>query len=149
MEKTFTLDEANTLLPILDALLKRAMDAKTTIEQIDEKLQLLTQKVFLMGGMLIDIPRYNARKDEREKALQDIRDSVAEIAASGVQVKDLDIGLLDFPCVVNGDTVLLCWKYGEPHRIAHWHGLEEGFAGRKPIDALDLDKKRKGPDKPN
>jgi hypothetical protein len=44
---------------------------------------------------------------------------------------------------------LLCWKYGEPHRIAHWHGLEEGFAGRKPIAALDLDKKRKSPEKPN
>jgi hypothetical protein len=149
MEKTFTLDEANTLLPILDALLKRAMDAKLTIEQVDAKLQLLTQKVFLMGGMVIDIPRYTARKAEREKAIQEIRDSVAEIAASGVQVKDLDIGLLDFPCVVNGDTVLLCWKYGEPHRIAHWHGLEEGFAGRKPISALDLDKKRKSPEKPN
>jgi hypothetical protein len=149
MEKTFTLDEANTLLPILDALLKRAMDAKLTIEQVDAKLQLLTQKVFLMGGMVIDIPRYTARKAEREKAIQEIRDSVAEIAASGVQVKDLDIGLLDFPCVVNGDTVLLCWKYGEPHRIAHWHGLQEGFAGRKPISALDLDKKRKSPEKPN
>ena len=149
MEKTFTLDEANTLLPILDALLKRAMDAKMIIEQVDAKLQLLTQKVFLMGGLLIDIPRYNARKAERDKALQEIQDSVAEIAASGVQVKDLDIGLLDFPCVVNGDTVLLCWKYGEPHRIAHWHGLEEGFAGRKPISALDLDKKRKNPEKPN
>jgi hypothetical protein len=149
MDKTFTLDEANTLLPILDALLKRAMDAKVTIEQIDAKFQLLTQKVFLMGGMVIDIPRYTARKAEREKALNDIRDAVAEIDASGVQVKDLDIGLLDFPCVVNGDTVLLCWKYGEPHRIAHWHGLEEGFAGRKPITALDLDKKRKSPEKPN
>jgi hypothetical protein len=149
MDKTFTIDEANTLLPILDALLKRAMDAKTTIEQIDAKFQLLTQKVFLMGGIVIDIPRYKARQAEREKALQEIRDTVAEIAASGVQVKDLDIGLLDFPCVVNGDTVLLCWKYGEPHRIAHWHGLEEGYAGRKPISALDLDKKRKSPEKPN
>jgi len=149
MEKTFTIDEANTLLPILDTLLKRAMDAKTTIEQIDAKFQLLTQKVFLMGGMIIDIRRYTARQAEREKALQEIRDTVAEIAASGVQVKDLDIGLLDFPCFVNGDTVLLCWKYGEPHRIAHWHGLEEGYAGRKPISALDLDKKRKSPEKPN
>ena len=149
MEKTFTIDEANTLLPILDTLLKRAMDAKTTIEQIDAKFQLLTQKVFLMGGMIIDIRRYTARQAEREKALQEIRDTVAEIAASGVQVKDLDIGLLDFPCVVNGDTVLLCWKYGEPHRIAHWHGLEEGYVGRKPISALDLDKKGKSPEKPN
>ena len=133
MQKTFNLDEANALLPILDALLKRAMDAKSRIEEIDRKLQVLTQKVFLMGGMLIDIPRFTAKKVEREQMLQQIRDSVAEISASGVQVKDLDLGLLDFPCSVGGDTVLLCWKYGEPHRIEHWHGLEEGFAGRKPI----------------
>jgi hypothetical protein len=50
-----------------------------------------------------------------------------------VQVKDLAIGLLDFPCQVDGRTVLLCWKLGEK-QITHWHGLEEGFAGRKPVD---------------
>lgn len=147
MQKIFTLDEANALLPILEALLKRAMDAKTRIEQIDAKFQLLTQKVFLMGGMLIDIPRFTARKVEREQMLQQIRDSVAEISASGVQVKDLDLGLLDFPCSVGGETVLLCWKYGEPHRIEHWHGLEEGFAGRKPISDLPLSSRK--PEKPN
>jgi hypothetical protein len=147
MQKSFTLDEANAMLPILEALLKRAMDAKIRIEQIDAKLQLLTQKVFLMGGMLIDIPRFSARKLEREEMLQQIRDSVAEISASGVQVKDLDLGLLDFPCTVGGETVLLCWKYGEPHRIEHWHGLEEGFAGRKPIS--DLPQSSKKPEKPN
>jgi hypothetical protein len=147
MQKTFNLDEANALLPILEALLKRAMDAKSRIEEIDRKLQVLTQKVFLMGGMLIDIPRFNAKKIEREQMLQQIRDSVAEISASGVQVKDLDLGLLDFPCNVGGDTVLLCWKYGEPHRIEHWHGLEEGFAGRKPISELSQQSKK--PDRPN
>jgi len=53
--------------------------------------------------------------------------------ATGVQVKDLDIGLLDFPCEVDGQTILLCWKLGEKS-ITHWHGTNEGFAGRKPID---------------
>jgi hypothetical protein len=149
MEKTFTLEEANTLLPVLEALLKRAIAAKQTIETTDQKLQLLTQKVFLMGGILIDIPRFTARKLDRDKAVQEIKDSIAEITASGVQVKDLDLGLLDFPCVANGETVLLCWKLGEPHSIEHWHGLEEGFIGRKPISALNLDKKRKTPEKPN
>jgi hypothetical protein len=147
MQKVFTVDEANALLPILETLLKRAMDAKKRIEEIDARLQLLTQKVFLMGGMLIDIPRFKARKVEREQMLQHIRDSVAEISASGVQVKDLDLGLLDFPCTVGAETVLLCWKYGEPHRIEHWHGLEEGFAGRKPISDLPLSSRK--PEKPN
>jgi hypothetical protein len=51
----------------------------------------------------------------------------------GVEVKDLDIGLLDFPCEVDGQIVLLCWKLGEKG-ITHWHGVSEGFAGRKPVD---------------
>ena len=73
------------------------------------------------------------RKAEREKALQSAKDAVAEIDATGVQVKDLDIGLLDFPCIVGDDVILLCWKLGEKG-IKHWHGTQEGFAGRKPID---------------
>ena len=73
------------------------------------------------------------RKAEREKTAQQIKDAVSEINSTGVQVKDLDIGLLDFPCVVDGHTILLCWRLGEKS-ITHWHGMEEGFAGRKPID---------------
>lgn len=149
MDKTFTIDEANALLPILDALLQRAMQAKSRIEEIDAKMQALVQKVFLMGGLLVDTARVAAGKAEREQMLQQIRDAVAEISASGVQVKDLDIGLLDFPCIVGGDTVLLCWKYGEPHRIGHWHGLEEGFAGRKPISALPTQTKKTDSERPN
>jgi hypothetical protein len=73
------------------------------------------------------------RKAQREKAVQRVKDAVAEIDATGVQVKDLDIGLLDFPCRVDGEIILRCWKLGEA-TISHWHGSEEGFAGRKPID---------------
>lgn len=58
---------------------------------------------------------------------------LAEIDATGVHVKDLDIGLLDFPCKVEGEILLLCWRLGEP-TITHWHSTNEGFAGRKPID---------------
>ena len=75
---------------------------------------------------------------------QTIPDTLAEIAAMGVQIKDLDIGLLDFPCVVDDAIVLLCWKYGE-EKIEFWHGMEEGFKGRKPIDLsqIDFDKLQK------
>ncbi len=82
------------------------------------------------------------RKAEREKALQKAKDAVAEIDATGVQVKDLDTGLLDFPCVVGEEVILLCWKLGEKG-ITHWHGIEEGFAGRKPIDERILRDQRK------
>jgi hypothetical protein len=147
-EKTFTIDEANTMLPVLDSLLKRAMDAKQMMEDVDAEFEDITHKVFLNGGTLLDIGYLARRKAEREKAIQSLKDTVEEIHSTGVQVKDLDIGLLDFPCLVEGETVLLCWKYGEPHAIEHWHGMEEGFAGRKPIEQLRLKRKKK-PEQPN
>jgi hypothetical protein len=85
------------------------------------------------GGTFVDILGVSRRKDEREKAIQRAKDAVAEIDAAGVQVKDLDIGLLDFPCAVGDEVILLCWKLGEKG-ITHWHNTTEGFAGRKPID---------------
>ena len=132
-ERTFTLEQAQGLLPVLESLLKRALESKRLVETMDAEFQELSHRIFLEGGILLRVGQWSARKAEREKALQAVRDSLAEIDAIGVQVKDLDIGLLDFPCRVGDQIVLLCWKLGE-QRITHWHGTEEGFAGRKPID---------------
>jgi len=131
--RTFTLDEAQTLLPILESLLKQAIQAKKTIEETDAELQAVAHRIFLNGGTFLNVVHLARRKAEREKAVQRIKDAMAEIDAAGVLVKDLDIGLLDFPCKVESEVVLLCWKLGEP-KIAHWHSTTEGFAGRKPID---------------
>jgi len=131
--RTFTLSEAQRLLPILESLLKTAINSKQLIEQVDTELQDLGHRIFLNGGTLVNVLEVARRKSEREKAVQRAKDAVAEIHATGVQVKDLDIGLLDFPCKVEGEIILLCWKLGE-EKIAHWHSPEEGFAGRKPID---------------
>jgi hypothetical protein len=131
--RTFTLQEAQKLLPILESLLKTAISSKKLVEDVDNELQEIAHRVFLNGGTLIRVVEVARRKAEREKAIQRAKDAVAEIHATGVQVKDLDIGLLDFPCKVEGEIVLLCWKLGET-KITHWHSTEEGFAGRKPID---------------
>src|SRR5208337_3245520 len=109
------------------------IEAKALIEEIDEEFTELSERIFLNGGTLVDIRACTARKAQREKAIQTAKDTVSEINAIGVQVKDLDIGLLDFPCRVDGEIVLLCWKMGEP-TISHYHGTEEGYAGRRPID---------------
>ena len=132
-QKHFTLQEAQVLLPVLKSLLKQAIDGKKLIETIDAEFQELAQRIFLSGGLLVEIGKVAVRRAEREKTAQRIKDVVAEIDATGVQVKDLDMGLLDFPCVVDGKTILLCWKMGE-EKITHWHDLEEGYAGRKLID---------------
>jgi len=133
-DRTFTLEEAQSLLPVLESLLRTAIDGKKLIEAVDSEFQELAHRIFLHGGITVNVVHSARRKAEREKATQRIKDSLAEIDAAGVQVKDLDIGLLDFPCKVGGQTVLLCWKLGEK-TIAHWHGESEGFAGRKPIDS--------------
>src|SRR5262249_40946402 len=131
--RTFSLDEAKRLLPVLESLLRTAINGKELIEQVDNEMQETAHKVFLKGGMLLNVVHLARRKAEREKAVQKVKDAVAEIDATGVQLKDLDIGLLDFPCRVDGEIILLCWKLGEAD-ITHWHGTEEGFIGRKPID---------------
>jgi hypothetical protein len=143
-DRTFTLDEAQTLLPILESLLGQAINGKKLIEEVDAELQETAHRVFLNGGTLVNVVHLARRKAEREKAIQRLKDAMAEIDATGVQVKDLDIGLLDFPCQVEGEIILLCWKRGE-EKITHWHSTREGFAGRKPIDdrIANAGKKRK------
>lgn len=133
MEKTFTLDEAQTLLPVLESLLLRAMQAKQRIEEIEKQFQKVNHDIYMRGGVDLDIVPLARLRAESDKGVQHIKDSMAEIESTGAQVKDLDLGLLDFPCQVDGEVILLCWKLGEP-RISHWHGVAEGFAGRKPID---------------
>jgi len=132
--RTFTLAEAQQLLPVLESLLRRAANAKERCDEIDARFQEVNQRVLMHGGMLLDIAPLARLRAERDKLNQTVTDSLAEIGAMGVQVKDLEIGLLDFPCVVEGKVVLLCWKLGE-HTIAHWHGVDEGYGGRKRIDA--------------
>ena len=134
MSKTFTLSEAQTLLPVLEALLRKAQAAGIRTGELESEMQQLTQRIFLSGGMHVNVVQAARRRAEREKTLQEARDTLLEIDEIGVQVKDLEKGLLDFPCVVDGQTVLLCWKLGEKE-IGFWHTTEDGFTGRKPLDA--------------
>src|ERR1700758_3225785 len=132
-DRTFTLDEAQSLLPVLESLLRTAIAAKKLMDEVEAEQQALRHRIFLNGGTHVDVLPVARRKAERGKAEQRAKDALAEIDSIGVQVKDLNIGLLDFPCEVEGEIILLCWKLGET-AITHWHGTQEGFAGRKPID---------------
>jgi len=132
--RIFTLDEAQALLPVVESLLNRAIEAKQAAAELEEEQSALVQRVFLQGGVLLDVAKTQKRKTAQVALIQRAKDSLQEINAIGVQIKDLDIGLLDFPCLLDGETVLLCWKRGEP-RIDFWHRVEDGFRGRQPIDA--------------
>jgi hypothetical protein len=131
--KTFTLDEAQSLLPVLESLLKRAVEARRSAQAIESVLNQLPQRIALSGGMFVNSASVAKQRTEVEEHLKQAHESVAEIDAIGVQVKDLESGLLDFPCRINDQVVLLCWLKGEAG-IEHWHTVEAGFQGRQPVD---------------
>ncbi|WP_420237255.1 DUF2203 domain-containing protein [Telmatobacter bradus] len=131
--KTFTLDEAMALLPVLEALLKRAREGKQAAEGVETGLTDLVRRIYFNGGMRINAGEVNRRRSEREAHLKQVHETMAEIEAIGVQLKDVETGLLDFPCRIDDEVVLLCWRMGEP-TIEHWHTIEAGFKGRQPLD---------------
>jgi hypothetical protein len=141
--RTFTLNQARELLPVLQGLLRGVQEKKQRIEEIDQKFQEINSRILLHGGLLVDIAPFAKLRAERDKLAEGIKDTVSEIGAMGVQIKDLETGLLDFPCAVDGEMVLLCWKMGE-ETITHWHNTTEGFAGRKVIDARIANAGRRG-----
>jgi hypothetical protein len=131
--KTFTLEEAQSLLPVLESLLQRAIDGKRVAAEAESDLSRLAQRIHLSGGMRVDSTLVAKQRAEMEDHIKRVQESIAEIDSIGVQVKDLEAGLLDFPCRVDDEVVLLCWRMGEPS-IEHWHSLESGFKGRQPVD---------------
>ena len=93
----------------------------------------MLERIILAGGSHVDQEHFAGTKKAKEESGSRLREVVEEIEGLGCLVKDLDIGLVDFPCRVGERELYLCWKRGEPH-IQFWHSVEEGFAGRKPLD---------------
>ena len=131
--KTFTLDEAQALLPLLESPLKRTIQDKRNADEVEAALSEIARRIYLSGGMKVDTAAVTQKRAEMEGHLRRVRENLAEIDAIGVQVKDLDTGLLDFPFRLDDEIVLLCWRLGEP-AVEHWHTLDAGFKGRQPLD---------------
>lgn len=130
----FSLLEAERLLPEVERLLRRIIDLKREYEEVDAELSVITQRITLAGGMVPPRERMaqlRARKDGAARALKETVEKFQEI---GCQLKDLDIGLVDFPTLYRGKEVYLCWKLGETG-IGFWHHVDDGFRGRHPIDS--------------
>jgi len=131
--KTFTIDEAQSLLPVLESLLKRAIEGKQSAQQVEQGLAELARRIYISGGMKVDSAKVAGLRAELEAHVLRVRESISEIDSIGVQVKDLDAGLLDFPCRLEDEAVLLCWRMGET-TIDHWHPTDSGFRDRQPVD---------------
>lgn len=133
----FTLPEAQALLPqlreVLDALRRTRDEAALKKTQID----LLWKRLEGGEAVLGTIGEEQKHMDALVAKLTAIAEDLEQI---GCVLRDVDSGLVDFPARVRGGrTVFLCWRLGEPE-IAFWHGTNEGFAGRKPLAQLSLDR---------
>ena len=131
--RLFSEEEANEALDVVAPLVERLVAARSQFVGEEERLAQLRRKVAGNGGGL-DPARLQEAQDALEEVANEIGLLVAELEEAGVQVKDLDRGLVDFPArhPESGDLVLLCWHLGED-QVSFWHGLDEGFAGRKPL----------------
>jgi hypothetical protein len=131
MERTFTPEEANATLAELRPIVERMVAHRRNLSQA-QKLQaeLVTRIAGNGGDMSPSDLRDAAATIEREAAA--IAECAEQVNAIGAQIKSLEEGLLDFPARRGDEVVLLCWKLGEDE-IRYWHGVDEGFAGRKPL----------------
>ena len=126
------------LLPGIVSLLRRAIKAKATRTKAQEDLKAYKQRLVLAGGAYPNRNRISAYVDLAQTSHESMKQCVDSILDQGVEVKDLDRGLIDFPALYQGQPVYLCFHLGED-TITHWHGFEEGFAGRKRISQDFID----------
>lgn len=131
--KYFSRQEAEQLLPVIEASLRQAREEKQALDALQEEFSQAASKIMVLGGSFPPYSDLVKKKSEREQASTRVVDAITKIQETGCVVKDLDEGLVDFPSIIGGQEAFLCWKLGEA-RIEYWHDLEEGFAGRKPID---------------
>src|SRR5689334_13313358 len=114
-------------------MLRRAVALKGEYDEAEQRIRSFRERVMMMGGVMVNREEASAAKTRRDQAMAGLRGIIEEVQETGCLIKDLDIGLLDFPTSFRGVEVYLCWRMGET-AIEYWHGIDEGFRGRKPID---------------
>ncbi len=122
MTKYFTLEEANHVLPTVRALVEQIMQARAVIIQAQPELWPVLEKSIGNGG--------SKKAGELLQEFKRVESGVSGLQELGCQLKDMSLGLVDFPAIRDEQEVLLCWKYGEPE-VMFWHDLQSGYQGRK------------------
>jgi hypothetical protein len=141
MPRYFTLTEAESLLPKVEDAMREALTLYASQQEAESKLQEELQRITMLGGAMVNRGEISKLRDRRDTAASELGEMIQKIHSFGCQIKDLTTGLVDFPTRYRGNEVLLCWRFGEKG-IRFWHGLEEGFRGRKAIDQDFLDNHR-------
>ncbi len=130
----FTLNEANQALPTVIKKFKHIVDMKNNVVRVQSEIE--TDPKYQTN-----FKEYIIKKQELNSAITSFYKSIEDLESMGVMIKSIDQGLLDFPSLRFNEEVWLCWKEGETE-IKFWHGKDEGFMGRKPLEGIDLEKLR-------
>ena len=132
-QRLFSLTEAERTRRALEPVLVEAMGHRKRLSELEENLSAVTARIMMMGGVIVPYDKLAELRNEHRHLAETIQAALERIHSAGCLVKDLDVGLLDFPAVIDNEEVYLCWKLGED-RIRFYHRQDEGFAGRKPLD---------------
>ena len=131
-DRYFSPADVEALIPELTAVMERIRDARREAMAVEEGMKVEQQRITMAGGAAFDRDRWQADLNRRERLVEGMRAGLQAITRLGGVTKDVDQGLVDFPHLREGREVNLCWKFGEK-AIRYWHGLDEGYAGRKPL----------------
>lgn len=124
--KLFTIQEANALLPDVRIIVGKIQRAHQKLTPYRDEAKKAAEAAERGGGGIVEGPAYAAMLTELTLLL-------AELDGLGVQLKDFERGLVDFPSLRDGRVVLLCWQLGEGDELEWWHDVNAGFAGRTPL----------------
>lgn len=130
-QRYFTVEEANEALEEVRPLTEELVGHRRALVELQERQSVLTTRIAGNGGN-VEPHELEEVQEQLDEEVAGIARCVARIHEVGALVKDLDDGLVDFPATRDGENVLLCWRLGEAE-IGFWHGLDEGFSGRKPL----------------
>jgi len=140
--RLFTLTEAERTRREIEPVLIEAIDLRKKLAPLAEELGAISARIQWVGGSVVPYEKIARLRFDHDRLAESLKSALERIQATGCLIKDLDIGLLDFPAIINNEEVFLCWRLGE-ERIRFWHRQDEGFAGRKPLDPSDT-----GPNNP-
>lgn len=134
--RIFTLSEAERTRRELEPELICAMETRRKMSAVEQDLSAVAARIMMQGGMIVPYEKLARMRAEHDNLTETVRSALERIHSTGCIVKDLDVGLLDFPALIGNEEVYLCWRLGED-RIRFYHRQDEGFAGRKPLDPRD------------
>ena len=134
--RLFTLTEAERARRQLEPVLVEAIDCRKNLATLESDLSAVAARITMMGGILVPYEKLAGQRIEHRQLTETFKSALHQILETGCVIKDLDVGLLDFPAIIDNQDVYLCWKLGED-RIRFYHRQDEGFASRKPIDPRD------------